>query len=122
MAELKAQLNDHIGPGSTLEADIITGETVKKSATRMKPDKSDVSGIFSSNAILNASDSFFDIIAPLYRSWLMHGTVTLSLLAWAFLPLFKGGLKDPSNTDSYRAITEASLILQQLSPNLPVTR
>ena len=78
----------------------------------MKPDKSDVSGSFTSNALLNAPDSFFDLIAPVYRSWLVHGTVTLSLLACAFLPLFKGGLKDPSKTDSYRAIAGASLLLQ----------
>ena len=112
MADLKAQLNAQIGPGSSLEADLITGETVKKAATRMRPDKADVSGSFSSNDILNAPDIFFDLIAPVYRSWLIHGTVTLSLLACAFLPLFKGGLKDPSKTDSYRAIAGASLILQ----------
>ena len=80
--------------------------------TRMKPDKSDVSGGFSSNAILNAPDSFFEVLAPVYRSWLVHGTATVSLLACAFIPLFKGGLKDPSKTDSYRAIAGASLLLQ----------
>ena len=78
----------------------------------MKTDKPDASGSLSSNAILNAPDSFFDLLAPVYRSWLVHGTVTLSLLACAFLPLFKGGLKDPSKTDSYRAIAGASLLLQ----------
>ena len=77
----------------------------------MKTDKPDASGSLSSNAILNAPDSFFDLLAPVYRSWLVHGTVTLSLLACAFLPLFKGGLKDPSKTDSYRAIAGASLLL-----------
>ena len=112
MSELKAQLNNLIGPESVDEADLITGDVVKKAATRMKPDKSDVSGGFSSNAILNAPDSFFDLLAPVYRSWLVHGTATRSLLACAFLPLFKGGLKDPSKTDSYRAIAGASLLLQ----------
>ena len=38
--------------------------------------------------------------------------MTLSLLACAFLPLFKGGLKDPDNTDSYRAIAGSSLLLK----------
>ena len=109
---LKGQLNSEIEAGSSHEADRITGQAVKEAATRMKPDKSDVSGSFTSNAILNAPDSFFDLIAPVYRSWLVHGTVTLSLLACAFLPLFKGGLKDPSKTDSYRAIAGASLLLQ----------
>ena len=36
----------------------------------------------------------------------------MSLLACAFLPLFKGGLKDNSKTDSYRAIAGASLLLK----------
>jgi hypothetical protein len=36
----------------------------------------------------------------------------LHVLACAFLPLFKGGLKDPSKTDSYRAIAGASLLLK----------
>ena len=34
------------------------------------------------------------------------------LLACAFLPLFKGGLKDPASTDSYRAIAGSSLLLK----------
>ena len=51
-------------------------------------------------------------MAKVYRSWLVHGTVSLSLLACAFLPLFKGGLKDPTKTSSYRAIAGASLLLE----------
>ena len=54
----------------------------------------------------------FDLLAPIFRSRLIHGTVTISLLACAFLPLFKGGLKDPAKTDSYRAIAGASLLLK----------
>ena len=38
--------------------------------------------------------------------------MTLSFLACAFLPLFKGGLKDPAKTDSYRAVAGASVILK----------
>ena len=36
----------------------------------------------------------------------------MSLLYCSFLPLFKGGLKDPANTDSYRAIAGSSLLLK----------
>ena len=52
----------------------------------MKPSKGDVSGSYTSDAFLNAPDSFFDLLAPVFRSWLIHGTVTMSLLACAFLP------------------------------------
>ena len=78
----------------------------------MKPKKLDISGSYTSDAILNAPDIFFDPLAKIYRSWIIHGTVTMSLLSCAFLPLFKGGLKDPANTDSYRAIAGSSLLLK----------
>ena len=37
------------------------------------------------------------------QSYLINGTVTLQILSCAFLPLFKGGLKNPEKFDSYRA-------------------
>ena len=78
----------------------------------MKPGKGDVSGSYTSDAFLNAPDSLFERLASVFRSWLIHGTVTLSLLACAFLPLFNGGIKDQSKTDSYRAIAGALLVLK----------
>ena len=48
----------------------------------------------------------------LTRSWLVHGIVTPSLLACAFLPLLKNSLKDPADTNSYRAIASSSLLLK----------
>ena len=56
--------------------------------------------------------SLFEILALIFRSWLVHGTITPSLLACAFLPLLKSGLKDPADTNSYRAIAGSSLILK----------
>ena len=49
--------------------------------------------------------------ALVYRSWVNHGPLTLSLLACAFLPLVKNR-KDPANTFSYRAIAGSALLLQ----------
>ena len=78
----------------------------------MKTAKADVTEAFTSDALLHAPDSYFDLIATAYRSWLVHGTVTISLLACAFLPLLKGSLKDPADTNSYRAIAGSSLLLK----------
>jgi hypothetical protein len=82
---------------------------VKEAACHLKPNKSDVSGSYSSDALLNGLDSLFDSIAAVIRSFLLHGTVSRSLLACASLPLLKP-MKDPSKTDSYRAIAGSSLI------------
>ena len=90
----------------------LSGHIVKRAALKMKPAKADVSEAFTSDALLHAPDSFFDMIASVYRSWLVHGTVTLSLLACAFLPLLKSSLKDPADTNSYRAIAGSSMLLK----------
>ena len=71
----------------------------------------DVSGGYSSDAILNGPDSLFECLAAVIRSFLLHGTVSMPLLACAFLPLLKS-LKDPAKTESYRAIAGSSLILK----------
>ena len=89
----------------------VTGSKVKEAACRLKPNKSDVSEGYSSDAILNGPDSLFDCLATVIRSFLFHGTVSKTLLACAFLPLLKS-LKDPAKTDSYRAIAGSSLILK----------
>ena len=90
----------------------IRGESVKEAAGLMKCGKGDVSGGYSSDAILNGPDVLFDQLAAVFRSWCVHGTVTPSLLACAFLPLLKSSLKNPADPASYRAITGSSIILK----------
>ena len=78
----------------------------------MKAGKGDVSEGYTSDAILNAPVILFDHFALVYRSWLMHGTESLNLLACVFLPLLKSSLKNPSEVSSYRAIAGSSLLLK----------
>ena len=111
MKEIKAELFDKISKASVAEANKVTGRVVKAAACTMKAGKSDVSESYTSDCILNAPDIFFDLIAQVFRSWIVHGSVTLSLLACAFLPLVKGR-KDPAKTSSYRAIAGSSLLLK----------
>ena len=112
MVELQQLLQGDISETCSEHVDKITGPVVKKAACNLKPGKSDVTESFTSDAILNAPDNLFNLLALVFRSWLVHGTVTLSLLACAFLPLYKGGLKDPASLDSYRAIAGSSLVLK----------
>ena len=84
----------------------MTGAKVKEAVGRMKPRKGDVSGGFTSDALFNAPDILFDRLAAVFRSWLVHGTDSLSL------PLLKSCLKNPADPGSYRAIAGSSLILK----------
>ena len=90
----------------------VTGSIVKEAVCSMRPRKSDVSGCYTTDALLNAPDILFEQLAVIFRSWLTHGKITPSMLACSFLPLLKSSLKDPSNTGSYRAIAGSSLILK----------
>ena len=113
MNSIKQKVADLVqSESSMIEVDKLTGSVVKKAACRMKAGKMDVSGGFSSDALLHAPDSLFDNLAMVYRSWMVHGTVTLSLLACAFMPLLKSTVKDPADTNNYRAIAGSSLLLK----------
>ena len=111
MADLKREIFDRINIDGVEEAWKFTGDKVMEAAGSIKPGKSDVSESYTSDAILNAPDSFFNLLAMVYRSWIIHGTVSLPLLACAFLPLVKGR-KDPAKIDSYRAIAGSALLLK----------
>ena len=90
----------------------ITGSIVKEAACKMKAGKGVVSEGYTSDAILNAPVILYDHLAAVYRSFLVHGTVSLNLLACGFLPLLKNSLKNSSDVNSYRAIAGSSLLLK----------
>ena len=64
MVQLKQLLQSEISQNCLNEANRITGAAVKEADCRMKPGKSDVSISYTSDALLNAPDIFFDLLAP----------------------------------------------------------
>ena len=97
---------------SKTEVEKVTADIVKQAVTKMRKHKMDISQGFSLDALLNAPDLLFQLLAIIFKDWLIHGTVTLSILSCAFIPLLKNSQKDPASTDSYRAIAGSSLILK----------
>ena len=61
----------------------VTAKVVKQAVMKMKRHKMDISQGFSSNAVLNAHDLLFQLLAITLQDWLTHGTVTISILACA---------------------------------------
>ena len=111
---IKSKINEVISPDSVHEVNKVTKDCVKKACTRMWPGKSDVTGSYTSDLLLHGPDILFEYLACIFQSFLVHGSVTLELLSCAFIPLFKGGLKNPNLCDSYRAIAGSSQILKLL--------
>ena len=62
----------------------MTGDIVKQGVSKLKPQKTDVSRSYVSDALKSAPDLLYDQLATMFRSWLYHGTVTPSLLACSF--------------------------------------
>ena len=112
MEMLRQHVQGLIGPDSMMELSKLTGQAVRNAAALLKPKKSYVSGGFTSDALLQSPAILFNELAAVFRSWVVHGSVTPSFLACAFLPLLKSSLKDPADTSSYRAIAGSSLILK----------
>ena len=112
MVELQVKIRGLVRSEESMkEVDKVSADLVKKAATSLKPHKMDVSQGFASDALLHGPDVLFGLLAQVFRSWLLHGTVTKSVLACAFVPLVKGG-KDPALSGSYRAIAGSSLLLK----------
>ena len=68
LAKLKDIIENEISEESLADIDRVSGPAVKQAACRMKPSKPDISGSYTSDAILNAPDIFFDLLAKVYRS------------------------------------------------------
>ena len=112
MARLKGKIDHLLSFSLVDEISKITPEIVKRASLKMKTGKIDASGSYSSDVFSNAPDILFHILADVFQSYLVHGNVTAEILSCTFLPLFKGGLKNPEVFDSYRAIAGASQLLK----------
>ena len=90
----------------------ITPDVLKEAYCKMKPGKCDVCESFTSGVFLNAPDNLFLHLAEIFKLFLFHGKVSFQILSCAFMPLFKGGLKNTNKSDSYRALAGASQLLK----------
>ena len=112
---IKSEVETDIKAESLAEVLKITGQVVKAAAETMKNNKSDVSRSYVWDEVKNAPDIFFENIACVFRSWMFHGRVPISLLALAFIPLLKNALQNPAETKSYRAIAGSLLLLKLIN-------
>ena len=100
----------------TLEAKnivaLVTADLVKAAVKKLKPDKSDVSGNFTSDCLKAAPGIFYEKLAQVFRCCLSHGYISLDLLVCALSPIVKDANGDISSSKNYRGIAISSLILK----------
>ena len=92
--------------------ELITPDLVKAAIKKLKSDKSDVSGCFTSDCLKSAPDIFHGQLAAVFRAFLFHGHVSHDLLVCALSPIVKDPNGDVSSSKNYRGIAISSLILK----------
>ena len=110
--DLLEMMNGMIDCRSEGEMRKITAEEVAKACRRMKPGKIDVSQGYSSDIFSHVTPLLCQLLAAVFRSFLVHGTITVSILACSFMPLLKSARKDATKFDSWRAVAGASQLLK----------
>ena len=92
--------------------DLITAGLIKLAVKKLKPDKADVSGDFTSDCPKAAPDLFCERLAILFKTCLLHGHISHDLLVCALNPIVKDANGDTSSSKNYRGIAISSLILK----------
>ena len=90
----------------------MTADVVKRAFGKLKKDKSDESGDFTSDCLIEAPNEFSEALASLFRTYLTHGYISSKLLICALSPIVKDNNGDITSTKNYRAIAVSSLILK----------
>ena len=83
---------------------LVTADLVKTAVKKLKPDKSDVSGNFSSDCLKAAPNIFFEKLAAIFRASLLHGYLSHDLLVCALSSIVKDPNGDISSSKNYRGI------------------
>ena len=103
-------------PNEAVETiNLFNTDLVKAAIKKLKVDKSDVSGQFTSDCLRAAPDIFFQNLASLFRAFLTHGYISYDLLVCALSPIVKDPNGDISSSKNYRGIAISSLILSPTS-------
>ena len=112
MGELLRRMNEMLDCRAEGEVSRVTAKVVAAACRRMKPGKIDVTGSYGSDVFCNAPPLLCQELAAVFRSFLIHGNITLSILSCSFMPLLKSARKDPTKFDSWRAVAGASQLLK----------
>ena len=113
VADINNSVADNV-ENSTETVKLFSADVVKAAIKKLKNDKSDVSGTFTSDCLKSAPALFHDHLSKLFQAFLFHGYISHDLLVCALSPIVKDPNGDISSSKNYRGIAISSLILKVL--------
>ena len=111
VADINNSVADNV-ENSTETDKLFSADVVKAAIKKLKNDKSDVSGTFTSDCLKSAPALFHDHLSKLFQAFLFHGYISHDLLVCALSPIVKDPNGDISSSKNYRGIAISSLILK----------
>ena len=112
LESLYAEIVDGITTTDKAEIQKINAGVVKEAVGHLKKNKTDPVMQSTSDCLSNAPSVFFEHLALVFRSWLLHGHITEMLLLSTLVPIIKDKLGNLCSSDNYRSIAISSLILK----------
>ena len=109
---VQAETNELVDENSLCDVMKVTTQLVKEAAHKLKPGKSDPVYSFSTDCFKNASDTLFEKLSLVIKSFLVHGHVTLVLLLATLVPIIKDKLGSINVSKNYRSIAISSILLK----------
>ena len=105
-------LNTKIDAESIKEVEKITPSLIVDAVAHLKHGRNDPIFEFSSDCIKNAPPIFYEYLAIIFKSFLVHGHISSVLLLSTLIPIVKDKLGNICSSDNYRSIAISSLILK----------
>ena len=105
-------LNTKINCESVTKVEQITPILVKEAISKLKNDKTDPLYHFNSDCIKNAPPILCELLAKLFKMYLIHGHISSVIMVSTVIPLIKDKLGDITSSNNYRSIALSSLVLK----------
>ena len=112
LLEVTQFLEKKVNPSSIADVERITPLIVEEAIKHLKNNKTDPVFDLSSDCLKNAPFILCEQLALLFKHFVMHGHISLTLMISALIPLVKDKLGDITASNNYRSIALSSLILK----------
>ena len=105
-------LNSKIDSESFIEVEKITPAPIKEAISKLKNDKTEPLYHFNSDCMKNAPPILCELLAKLFRMYLIHDHISSIIMVSTVILLIKDKLGNISSSNNYRSISLSSLILK----------
>ena len=103
-ATISTSNNNNIDEESLIEVDKITPSLIKEAIGKLKASKSDIDYDWKSDAFIHGVEALASPLSLIFKSFLIHGHISIFLLLCALVPIIKDKLGDKTSSSNYRAI------------------